>query len=111
MAAHARVVLYGNSVFLAGIRADLERDASLELIPIEAGDPDATDMVRACRPRALLFDLAAEQPRFEVMLRERSDLLLIGVDASSDELLVLSSQPAKAWSISDLVQLIHGPGP
>ena len=41
MSAAPCLVLYGNSVFLAGIKADLERRHNLELITIEAGTPDA----------------------------------------------------------------------
>jgi hypothetical protein len=102
------VVLYGNSVFLAGIRADLRRRTQLELLTIEEDCPDAADRIRACRPTAVLFDLAAVQPDFAIaLLRERPGLLLIGVDPSSDELLVLSGQPVQALSFADLVNVIH----
>jgi hypothetical protein len=41
------------------------------------------------------------------ILRDRPGLLLIGVDPSRDELLVLSSHPQQALSMSDLVEIIH----
>ena len=58
------------------------------------------------KPRALLFDLAEGQPDFAVaLLLEQPSLPLIGVDPSSDELLVLSNQPAQALNLSDLIEL------
>jgi hypothetical protein len=108
MAATPCVVVYGNSVFLAGIKAELERDATLQVITVEAGRPDVTDLIRACNPRAVLFDLAAEKPGFTVtLLREQPSVPLIGVDPSSDELLVLSSHSVQALSVSDLVNVVH----
>jgi hypothetical protein len=103
----ACLVLYGNSVFLAGIKTELERAGSLELITMEAGGPDVADLILARRPRALLFDLTMPHPDFAIpLLRQQPGLLLIGVDPSSDDMLVLSSHPTQAVSMRDLKQLI-----
>jgi hypothetical protein len=108
MDADSCLILYGNSVFLAGIKADLERRVALELITIEAGRQEVTDMIRRRKPRAVLFDMALAQPEFAVSLwREHPGLLMIGVDPSSDELLVLSSHQARALSVADLVNVIR----
>ena len=107
MAATPCVVLYGNSVFLAGIKAELEREVAFELITVETGRPDVTDLIRAYNPRAVLFDLAMAQPDFAVtLLRARPGLLLIGVDPARDELLVLSGHQAHCLTIDDLIQMI-----
>jgi hypothetical protein len=107
MAEDACVVLYGNSVFLAGIKAELERDTTLELLTIETGHPDALKLIRQRQPRVVLFDLGTGQLDCVVsLLRGQPGLLLIGVDPSSDEMLVLSSHPALALSMQDLMQLI-----
>ena len=108
-AAKPCLVLYGNSVFLAGIQAELEsdRDLGLELLSVEAGGVDVTGMLRERKPCAVLFDLGMDQPSFAIsMLRELPDLLMIGVDPSCDEMLVLTSQPMKALVVRDLVHLI-----
>ena len=103
----SRLILYGNSMFLAGIKAELEQRTSFELITVEAKYPDAAALIDTCNPRVVLFDLAAEQPSFAFsLLRERPGLLLIGVDPCSDQLLLLSSQPVKASGMSDLVKVI-----
>jgi hypothetical protein len=108
MTAKPCLVLYGNSVFLAGIKAELERerDLGLELLSVEAGCTDVTHLLRQCKPFAILFDLGLDQPSFMIpMLREQPGLLLIGVDPSSDELLVLSNQPVQVLTLSDLIKL------
>jgi len=108
MSAGADLIFYGNSMFLAGIRAKLEHLTSLKLITIAADSPDAAALVAANNPLAVLFDLAADHPGFAVsLLHMRPGLLLIGVDPSSDQLLVLSCHAALARSMSDLVDLIN----
>jgi hypothetical protein len=107
MAEGSCLVLYGNSVFLAGIKTEFQHHELPEVITVEAGRPDAPTRICALKPRAVLFDLTVAQPDFAVLLlRKQPDLLLIGVDPSSDELLVLCSHPARALSMSDLVEVI-----
>ncbi len=102
-----RLVLYGNSVFLAGIKAQLEHTAAFELITMEAMLTDVAERIHACRPRAVLFDLAMGYPEFAVaLLHEQPGLLLIGVDPNSNELLVLSGQQEQALSTADLIEVV-----
>ena len=109
MSAKPCLVLYGNSVFLAGIQAELERDhgLALELLTVEAGCPDVLHLLRERKPCAVLFDLGMDQPSFATaILCELPHLLMIGVDPSSDEMLVLTSHPVQALAVRDLVPLI-----
>lgn len=107
MAAPARLVLYGNSVFLAAIKTDLSRHSWLELITIEAGCPDAAERIRSLNPGTVLFDLSAAQPDFAIpLLRDRPRLMLIGLDACSDEMLILWPHLERAVNITDLVKVI-----
>lgn len=109
MATNPCIVLYGNSVFLAGIQAELARyrRAGLELIRVNVGDPNGTDLIRERKPCAVLFDLGMDQPNFLIpMLRALPYLLMIGVDPSSDEMLVLTSHPVQALAVRDLIHLI-----
>jgi hypothetical protein len=108
VSAGARLVFFGNSMFLAGIRAQLQKITPLKLITVEADSPDAAALVDSCNPLAVFFDLAADHPEFAVSLLHRHQgLLLIGVDPCSDELLVLSCHPAVALNMSDLVEVIN----
>jgi hypothetical protein len=95
-------------VFLAGIKTQLKLDTHLDLITIEPGNPEAAECIRRARPRAVLFDLAAAQPDFAVnLLHDQPGLVLIGVDPSRDELLVMDSYPAQAQSLGDLIHIIE----
>jgi hypothetical protein len=99
--------LYGKSVFLAGIKTQLERDRELELLTVEAGCLDVPHLLRERKPCAVLFDLGMHQPSFLIpMLRELPHLLMIGVDPSSDEMLVLTSRLVQALAARDLVHLV-----
>lgn len=105
---NSRIVLYGNSMFLAGIKAELLHCTSLELITVEAKCPDAAALIDDCDPRVVLFDLTMPHSEFALaLLRKRPGLLLIGVDPSHNELLLFSSRPFEALSMSDLVQVIN----
>ena len=106
------MILYGKSVFLAGLKAGLEREAALKFLMVEAGAEEVAALVHQCHPRALLFDLAEGQPDFAVsLLREQEGLELIGVDPSSNELLILSSRSARGSSLQDVLDAIHRAAP
>ena len=108
MATAARLVLYGNSVFLAGLRAALSRYSTLEMITIESGRPGTHASIQALNPRAVIFDRSGAQPDFALrLLCERPNLLVIGVDAGSDEVLILSLRKEHVSSIADLVNVIR----
>lgn len=103
------LVIYGNSVFLAGIKAELECEhaLALDVLTIEAGFIDVPHLLRERKPCAVLFDLNMHQPDFLIpMLRELPSLLIIGVDPSSNEMLLLTSCPVPALTTHDLVHVI-----
>ena len=108
MAASSCVVLYGNSLFVAGIRAELAGHTDFELLAVAADCPDAAHLIRKLGPAAVVFDLAAAQPDFTVaLLRDRSELILIGVDPSSDKVLVLSGRQEQPASVAALLGAIQ----
>lgn len=102
------LILYGNSVFLAGIQAQLERYAGFELVTVEPRRPEVSELLRARRPYAVLFDLAMRPTDFPAfLLREQPGLMLIGLNASSNEMVVLSSHPVQALSVADLIEVLN----
>lgn len=108
MTADQCLVLYGSSVFLAGIMAEMERSLPVKLVTISEGSLDAAAKIHACNPYAVLFDLTVGLPEFTAaFMREHPGLLMIGVDPSCDELLVLSVQPQRAMSLTDLIDIIR----
>ena len=102
-----RLVFLGNSVFLAGLKADFI-SSRIEAITVEAHDPDAADLIRRHDPTAVLYDLTAgHQEAALALLRDRPGTLLIGVTPSSDQVLLLSGQQVTTLSISHLLALVQ----
>jgi DNA-binding NarL/FixJ family response regulator len=109
MGKRQRVVLYGNSLVLAGTAASLRAYPGIELICLDAQPPAAVQQLWALCPTVVILDLGAVPPEFPFsLLREQPDLVLIGVDAAGDKLLVLSGQQAHALTTEALVQVIEG---
>lgn len=103
-----RVVVYGTSLNMAGIAASLKADSSLDVMHLNPRSPSARQSMNELGPAVIAFDLNDPDPGLDItLLRERPDLLLIGVGLSSNELLVLSGQPVQALSVADLVKVIH----
>ncbi len=100
--------MYGTSLNLAGIAASLKAEIGLEVVSVDARNPDSMQRLNQLRPAVIAFDLDDADTCLDIaILREQPGLLLIGVDASSNELLVLSSRPQQALSVADLVEVIQ----
>ncbi len=103
-----RVAVYGNSLNMAGIVASLKVDTTLEVLCVNLHSPNGWQSLDENDFAAIVFDLGDPPLRLDVtLLRDRPGLLLIGVDPSRDEMMVLSSHPAQALSMADLVSVIH----
>ena len=103
-----RVAVYGNSLNIAGIVPSLKADTTLEVLCVNLDSPNARQSLDENDLAAIVFDLSDPLLRLDVtLLRDRPGLLLIGVDPSKDEMLVLSSHPAQALCMADLVSVIH----
>ncbi len=100
-----RIILYGQSVVLGGVQASLRHYPQLDVMTVPP--PATAQALAALAPDVILFDTGTgcSGPAF-ALLREQPGLLLIGVDPASQELLVLSSHPAQALGIADLVLII-----
>lgn len=103
-----RVVVYGNSLSMAGIAASLKTDASLEVITLNPHLPGVQQQLRELNPAVIAFDLSDTTPGLDFRLIPKCPgMLLIGVDISKDDLLVLSSHTLSACSVVDLVNVIR----
>ncbi|MCA9992532.1 MAG: hypothetical protein KDE29_16200 [Anaerolineales bacterium] len=113
MTVDTRLLFYGDSIFLAGLKAELAtavaHDHPLRLLTLPTDSPNPLQTIRDYHPQVLLFDLTAPSPPDFVipLLRQQPDLLLIGLDPSRDDLLLLSSQSAQAIHINDLLTLLQ----
>ena len=127
MKKRTRVAVYGSYLPMMSIAASLKAEPKLEVVPIGPGslqqrqDADQNEIpseveAHALRieqeqpsghPDVIIFDIQAMQPALRQLLAgERPDTLLIGLDVSSNELLVLRGYTAQALSVADLVNLI-----
>jgi hypothetical protein len=103
-----RVIVYGSSLNMAGIAASIKAEAGLEVVSVDPLSPDARLRLTEIAPAAIAFDLINPSPGLEItLLRNQPDLLLIGVDSTNNELLVLSGQSVNALSMADLIDIIH----
>ena len=102
-----RVLLYGKSVILGTLEASLKRYPQMEVYVLSAPFPTVEEL-KAMAPDVILFDVSAPRPEAAFALLETfPGLLLVGLDASRDEMLVLSSRPAQALAVQDLVNMIR----
>lgn len=103
-----RVAVCDNSLYMAGIAASLKADPTLEVLCMNLDNLNSQQRLDEDDLAAIVFDVSDPPVRLDItILRYQPGLLLIGVDPSRDEMLVLSSHPAEALSMADLVEVIH----
>ena len=109
MADIRKVVLYGNSVFMAGVEAGLKSRDEIEVIHIDASLPNAAQELDVLNPAVVIFDLSSPPPlRLGLpFIREHLGLPFIGLDVTSNTVLVLSCQQYTALTVDDLARVIQ----
>jgi hypothetical protein len=101
------VALYGNSLVLASIGARIERRTGLQPVTIDAALPGAIEKLSALQPDVVLLDLGATQPDPVLALwKAWPELLLIGVDLGTDQMLILSGRAARALTTEGLLETL-----
>ncbi len=102
------VVLYGKSLVVSSIGASLQDCVDIQVLPVNPAMPDAEGSLSETQADVIIFDLAAAQSDFALtLLKKRPYPLLIGVDLAKGQALVFSSQPARALTADDLLQVIE----
>jgi hypothetical protein len=93
---------------MAGLAASLKAQPGLDITVVQENSPAVSQYLDKFAPSIIVFDLVQLPPKFVLsLLRNRSDLLLIGIDPSSDKLLVLSGHTSRAVTSADLVSVIE----
>lgn len=107
-----RVIAYGNTLSMAGIAASLKTETSLEIICIDPQNPTARQTLNELAPQAIIFDRSDPNTALDLaLLRQQPGLLLVGVDPSSDDALVLSGQLTRVLSAKELASLVSTQAP
>jgi hypothetical protein len=100
------VALYGRSLMLAGLGRRLARQPHLRVVAVDG--PSVCDALGPLVPDVLMVDLGAASIESALAaLRDRPDLLLVGLEAGGARLLVLSGEQASTVGTDDLVALIE----
>ena len=102
-----RVILYGDSLILAGVRASLETCPDLQILLLDPSQDKPLEAIRSCCPATFIFDLGAVQPDFQLSLLQQPGLLLVGINPETHQALVWSGRQAAAAAAADLVDVIR----
>jgi len=101
------VLIFGRSLNLAGIGACLKLEKGLDVVVVDPQSSFAKQLLAEANPEVILFDLSDPPNDLDMgLLRKRPDLLLIGVDPSSDEVLVFRGQRSRVVTAEELSHLI-----
>ena len=102
-----RVLIFGKSLSLAGIGACLKLEKGLNVEFVDPQDPGVRQRLEEVNPDVILFDLGDPPSDLDLtLLHTKPGLLLLGVDASSDEVFVLKGLHNRVVSASELSKLI-----
>jgi hypothetical protein len=103
MDSQPKVLIYGNSLVLAGVHAGFHRYPGFETIALD--QPTTQKELLVLNPAVVVFDMGAPDSEFLLAeMQELPGLLLIGVDPESHEVL-LTGQAVCSISLEQLTQL------
>ena len=101
------VVIYGNTLALAGIAIAMRDRRDLQVVSLLAGGPGDEAILDSFHPDVILFDQSqAGVQLFLPRLKQHAGLVLIGVDANENLLSVWSGWQERALTIEDLLKTI-----
>lgn len=108
MAVDTNVLLYGQSILMAGIEAQLRDCGEIGVVTTWANRACLPEWIDTHRPNVLLYDLSVTAPDLVFpLLRTHPDLVAIGMDPSSEHLLLLTGRSMAAGNMKDLVAIIQ----
>ncbi len=100
------IVLYNKSVFMLGIETILRQNPALEIVWKDVSDAPA--QLLALKPALIIFDRLATAPDVLLpLLLEQPSLVLLGVDADSSQVMVLTGERSNVQDGQDLAHLIE----
>ena len=112
-----RVLIYGDTLVLTGVRLCLEANPAFEIIPLDTSYISGQDGLTGqelltMQPDVVIFDTSSVQPQFHCsLIQEQSGLQLIAVNPDRDQILVWSGRHLRELTLQDLVNIIHQQDP
>lgn len=105
------VVLYGSSLFIAGLETCLKGNSEMEVVRIQPAMPDSGRRLQSLRPDVIIFDGGDDQlgglPGTTQLSREHPGALIIGLDAANNSVTILSSQQHLITKSEDIIEAIR----
>lgn len=101
-----KVLLYGNSLVLAGVQATFQGYPGFETVALN--QPTSQTELIGLNPTVVVFDMGALEAEFLLaQMQELPGLLVIGVDPESHEVL-LTGQAVCSISVEQITQIVRG---
>ena len=111
MAVGKCVLVYGRCLNLAGVAACLKLDAGLDVRLADPQQCSAREVLDAYDPETIIYDLTDPPADIDLaLLGDRPGTQLIGVDPSSDDVLVLTGKRSRVVTANELAALVAGHG-
>ncbi len=108
MSTTRRIIIYGNTLALAGITLALQRQSALKVMALEFDEANLAQQIKLHSPNVIIFDQSQTDVKSILTCTEHDrDLLAIGLEADDDRMTLWSEQSARALTMQDLVQTIE----
>jgi hypothetical protein len=102
------VLIYGNSLFIAGVAAQLDTVPDLLIERIDTSGLRTSEWLRPGCPQILIIDLATTQADFVLhCLMDCPDLILVGLDLLNSRVILLNSQFFPVTTLQDLTEVLQ----
>ena len=101
------VVLYGDSLFMDAVETSLDQFKELGLVRIYTSVTDVGKRLQSLGPDLVIFDINTSPTQFIIpFLKNQPDTPLLGLDITSNKIMVICSQSHIVHSTSDLSWVI-----
>lgn len=107
MADTIRIVVYGSSLYIAGLAVSLTADPLLEVTHIPLRSPATEECSELQMPAAIILDLNEVSADLILShLQTYPGTKLIGVDLANEDILLLSGHRVRVAAIADMIRLV-----
>ena len=111
MTTKIRAAVCGSSLYIAGLAASLQANPDVVVLRIPANTGALSQSIDEFAPALVAFDMGEMPGDLAIsLLRDRPELILVGVDPSSDKMLVLSGRHEQPVSAAELLRAITESG-
>jgi len=104
---NCKIALLGTSIAIDSVAAALAAAPGLELLRFKGSPVECLPDLHVLAPDAVVFDMAVaslDQPILELLTHP--GLLLIGCDLATQQMVLLSGEPARLATVDDLLQVL-----